>query len=89
MTDLEKQVIQVINQNKYLSDLQKKQYILTVFMMNEVELKEYLHTLMNFQSRCDEMDSGTFKVHQSESVDMMKAYNQVKEKFIKKYKNNN
>ncbi len=89
MTNLEKQIIQLIQQNKYLSDELKNQYILTMFLMEKEKQEEYLELLQAFVHRCDEMDKGIFVARPDEMKRIMRTYNEVKEDLVKKLSNNN
>lgn len=89
MTDLEKQIIQLIQQNKHFSEELKKRYILAMFLMETEKQEEYLRLLSAFTQRCGQMDRGVFIVKPSEIDRVMKTYEQVKEDLIKKLNINN
>ena len=84
MTDLEKQIIQLITQCRHLSEELKKQYILAMFLMETDKQEEYLRLLQAFMSRCQQMDRGIFVVRPNEMKRVMKTYEQVKEDLIRK-----
>ncbi len=84
MTDLEKQIIQEITQNRFLSKELKNQYILSMFLMETEKQREYLGLLQAFTSRCKQMDRGIFVVKPNEMKRVMKTYEQVKNDLIKK-----
>jgi len=89
MTNLEKQIIQLIQQNKYFSTELKNQYILTMFLMEVEKQEEYLGLLQAFTHRCEEMDRGVFVARPDEMKRIMRTYNEVKEDLVKKLSNNN
>jgi hypothetical protein len=89
MTDLEKQIIQLIQQNRHFSEELKKQYILAMFLMESAKQEEYLRLLQAFTRRCQEMDRGIFIVRPDEMKRVMRTYAQVKEDLIKKLNINN
>ncbi len=84
MTDLEKIIIQEITQNPHLSEELKKQYILSMFLMESEKQREYLSLLQAFTSRCQQMDRGIFVVKPDEMKRVMKTYEQVKNDLIRK-----
>jgi hypothetical protein len=84
MTDLEKQIIQLIQQNRHFSEELKKQYILAMFLMESAKQEEYLRLLEAFTRRCGEMDRGIFVVRPDEMKRVMRTYEQVKQDLIKK-----
>lgn len=84
MTDIEKQIIQEITQNPYLSEELKKQYILSMFLMESEKQEEYLNLLKAFSNRCKQMERGIFVVRPSEMKRVMKTYEQVKQDLIRK-----
>jgi len=88
MTETEKQIIQLVQQNKHFSEELRKQYILSMFLMDEKDQKEYLRLLQAFTHRCHEMDRGVFVVRPEEQQRVMRTYEQVKEDLIKKLSNN-
>lgn len=87
MTNLEKQIIQLIEQSPHLSDELKKQYILTMFLMEASKQEEYLELLQAFTHRCEEMDKGIFVVRPEDAKRIMRTYDQVKEDLVKKLNN--
>lgn len=87
MTDLEKKIIQRLTQNQYLSEALKKQYILSMFLMETDKQQEYLNLIEAFEKRCAEMDRGVFVVRPEEMGRVMKTYEQVKQDLIKKINN--
>jgi len=89
MTDLEKQIIQLIQQNRHFSEELKKQYILSMFLMESDKQEEYLRLLEAFTRRCQEMDRGIFVVHPKDMKRVMRTYEQVKEDLLKKLHTNN
>ena len=89
MTDLEKQILQLILQNKHFSEELKKQYILALFLMEGEKQEEYLQLIQAFTKRCEQMDRGIFVVRPDEMRRVMRTYAQVKEDLIKKLNTNN
>ena len=89
MTDIEKQILQLIQQNNHFSEELKKQYILSMFLMESAKQEEYLRLLEAFTRRCQQMDRGIFVVRPSEMKRVLKTYEQVKEDLIKKLNTNN
>ena len=89
MTDLEKQIIQLITQNRHLSEELKKRYILSMFLMESDKQEEYLQLIKAFTRRCQEMDRGVFVVKPSEMSQIMKTYEEVKNDILKKLNTNN
>lgn len=84
MTNLEKKIIQLITQNQFLSEELKKQYILSMFLMETEKQEEYLQLIRDFTARCTEMDKGIFVVLPDEMKRVMRTYDQVKKDLIKK-----
>ena len=62
MTDLEKQIIELITTNRHLSEELKKRYILAMFLMESAKQDEYLRLLQSFTWRCKQTDRGIFIV---------------------------
>lgn len=84
MTHLEKEIIQLITQNKHLSEALKKRYILAMFLMETEKQQEYLELLKSFGKRCEETDRGIFVAHPKEMERVMKTYEEVKKDLLKK-----
>jgi len=84
MTELEKQIIQLIQHNQHFSEELKKRYILAMFLMETDKQEEYLRLIQAFTQRCKQMDRGIFIVKPDEMNRVMKTYEQVKEDLIKK-----
>jgi len=89
MTHIEKQILQLILQNKHFSEELKKQYILSMFLMESDKQEEYLRLLQAFTKRCEQMDRGIFVVRPDEMKRVMRTYEQVKQDLIKKLNTNN
>lgn len=87
MTTLEKQIIQLLTQNSYLSEDLKKQYILAMFLMDTKDQENYLRLIQAFAKRCEEMDKGIFVLKPEEAKRVMRSYEQVKEDLINKFNN--
>lgn len=88
MTDIEKQILQLILQNKHFSEELKKQYILAMFLMEGEKQEEYLRLIEAFTKRCEQMDRGIFVVRPDEMKRVMRTYEQVKQDLIKKLNTN-
>lgn len=89
MTELEKQIIELIHKNKYLSEDLKKRYILSMFLMESDKQHEYLRLIQAFTRRCEEMNRGIFVVHPNEMKNVMRTYEEVKRDILKKINTNN
>ena len=89
MTDLEKQIIQLIEHNAHLSSGLKKKYILSMFLMESNKQQEYLYLLQSFTNRCREMKRGIFVVRPSEMEKVMKTYEEVKKDLFRKLNTDN
>ncbi len=89
MTDLEKQIIQIITQNRHLSEELKKRYILAMFLMENEKQLEYLRLLQAFQMRCQEMDRGVFIVKPNEMKQILRTYEDAKKDILRKLNINN
>ena len=84
MTDLEKQIIELITENRHLSEELKKRYILSMFLMESGKQQEYLRLLQAFTWRCKQMDRGIFIVKPSDMHRIMRTYDEVKKDILKK-----
>lgn len=84
MTDLEKQIIQLITQNSHFSEELKKRYILAMFLMESEKQLEYLELIKNFDKKCKETNRGIFVVNPREMRKVMKTYEEVKKDLLKK-----
>ena len=84
MNSLEKQIIELVNNNKYLSEDLKKRYIVAMFLMEYDKQEEYLKLLQAFTKKCEEMDRGIFIVHPKEMGTLLRTYDEAKNDIIKK-----
>lgn len=89
MTDIEKQIIELIEGNSHLSTDLKKRYILALFLMETKEQEEYLKLIQAFTYRCNAVERGIYIVKAEEKEQIMKTLNDVKEDILKKIKQNN
>jgi len=89
MNSIEKQIIDLINANQYLSEDLKKRYIVALFLMEYEKQEEYLKLLDGFTRRCEEMSRGIFIVHPAEAGTMLRTYDQAKADILKKIGNGN
>ena len=89
MTDLEKQIIQLITQNRHFSEELKKRYILAMFLMEHDKQAEYLRLIQSFTYRCQQMDRGIFVVRPSEMNRVLKTYEEAKKDILNKLNINN
>lgn len=84
MTDLEKQAIDLIQNNRYLSEELKKRYTLSLFMMNSDQQKQYFMLLQGFSRRCSEVDRGLFILRADEAGELKTSFDEVKRDILKK-----
>lgn len=84
MTTLETKIIELIKNNKYLSDELKTRYILSLFLMETNEQEEYLKLMEAFNYRCHAMERGVYIVKKEEKEKVMKTLEEVKEDILKK-----
>lgn len=84
MTELEKQIIELINQSKHLSEELKKRYILALFLMETEKQHEYLRLLQAFHWRCNQTDRGIFIAKPDEAKKIIRTYEQAKNDILKK-----
>jgi hypothetical protein len=89
MNSVEKQVVELIQNNAYLSEDLKKRYIVALFLMEYEKQEEYLKLLGAFTRRCEEMSRGIFIVHPAEAGTMLRTYEQAKADILKKIGTNN
>ena len=89
MTDIEKQIIELIEGNPHLSTDLKKRYILALFLMEYKEQEEYLKLIQAFTYRCNAVERGIYIVKADEKEKIMKTLNDVKEDILNKIKSNN
>jgi predicted aldo/keto reductase-like oxidoreductase len=84
MNPIEKQIIDLINANRYFSEDLKKRYIVAMFLMEYEKQEEYLKLIQAFGKKCEEMDRGIFIVHPNEMGTMLRTYDQAKADILKK-----
>lgn len=89
MTEIEKQIIDLIENNAHLSTDLKKRYILALFLMETREQEEYLKLIQAFTYRCNAVERGIYIVKADEKEKVMKTLNDVKEDILRKIKSNN
>jgi len=89
MTDLEKQIIELLTANRYLSEELKKRYILAMFLMESAKQEEYLRLLQSFTWRCKQTDRGIFIVKPNEMKEVIRTYEDAKKDILKKLNINN
>ncbi|MBU1017636.1 hypothetical protein KKA33_01255 [Patescibacteria group bacterium] len=89
MTELEQRIIEIITQNRHLSEELKKRYILAMFLMETEKQREYLLLLEAFEKRCGEMDRGVFIVKPSEMKQILRTYEDAKKDILRKLNLNN
>jgi hypothetical protein len=89
MTDIETQIITLINTNPHLSDDLKKRYILALFMMETPQQEEYLKLIQGFTRRCGEVDSGIFILRKDEQEKLRVSFDEIKRDILKKIQNKN
>ena len=84
MNSIEKQVVELVQNNKFLSEDLKKRYLVALFLMEYEKQEEYLKLLQAFTKRCEEMDRGIFVVHPQETGKLLRTYEQAKEDILRK-----
>lgn len=89
MTDIEKKIIKLIEDNSHLSTDLKKRYILALFLMGTEEQEEYLKLIEAFTYRCNAVERGIYVVTDEEKKKVMKTLSDVKEDILNKIKSNN
>lgn len=89
MTDLEQQIIDLIEGNSHLSTDLKKRYILALFLMESKEQQEYLRLIQAFTYRCNAVERGVYIVRADEKDKVMKSLQEVKEDILNKINTNN
>jgi len=89
MTDLEQQIINLIENNYHLSDDLKKRYILALFLMETKEQEEYLRLIQAFTYRCNAVERGIFVVREDEKAKVMRTLDDVKKDILSKIQSNN
>ena len=86
MTDIEQQIIDLIEGNNHLSEDLKKRYILALFLMEYKEQEEYMNLIQAFTYRCNAVERGIYIVKDDEKKEIMKTLNDVKEDILNKIK---
>jgi len=89
MTDNEKRIIELIENNQHLSTDLKQRYILALFLMGTHEQEDYLKLIEAFTYRCNAVERGIYVVKADEKEKVMKTLDDVKEDILKKIKSNN
>ena len=89
MTDIEKRIIDLIENNPHLSTDLKKRYILALFLMERVEQEEYLKLIEAFTYRCKAVERGIYIVKADEKEKVIKTLSEVKEDILNKIKSQN
>lgn len=89
MTDLEQQILDMIQGNQHLSGELKQRYILSLFLMTTEEQKEYLRLMQAFNYRCNAVERGVFILRPDEKPRVMKTLKEVKEDILKKIHSDN
>jgi len=89
MTDIEKQIIDLIDANQHLSEDLKKRYILALFLMSNDEQKEYLRLMQAFSYRCNAVERGIYIVREDEKKKIMRTLEEVKKDILDKIHSNN
>lgn len=84
MTELERQIVQLIEKNKFLSDELKKKYILALFLMARKEQEGYLQVLKAFDYRCGAIDRGMFILKADQKQKLMRSLDDVKQDLLRK-----
>jgi len=89
MTDIEQQILALIESNYHLSDDLKKRYILALFLMETKEQEEYLRLIQAFTYRCNAVERGIFVVRDDEKAKVMRTLDDVKKDIMSKIQSNN
>lgn len=89
MTDIEKQIIDLIENNHHLSEDLKKRYILALFLMDSSEQAEYLRLAQAFTYRCNAVERGIYIVRDDEKTKIMRTLEDVKKDILDKIHSNN
>ena len=89
MTDIEQQILNLIENNHHLSDDLKKRYILALFLMDSKEQEEYLKLIQAFTYRCNAVERGIFVVREDEKEKVMRTLDDVKKDILDKIHSNN
>lgn len=84
MTQLEQQIIALIEGNKFLSEELKKKYILALFLMDRSEQQGYLEVVKAFDYRCGAIDRGVFVLKDDDKQKLMRTLEDVKEDLLRK-----
>lgn len=84
MSDLETQIINLIEGNSHLSEELKKRYILALFLMESKEQQDYLKLIEAFTYRCNAVERGIYIVKADEKETLMKTLEDVKNDILKK-----
>ena len=84
MTDLETQILGLIQGNRHLSEDLKKNYILALFLMDTGKHEEYLKLMQNFTRRCQEVEKGIFILKADEAADLRQDFDAIKKDILKK-----
>lgn len=88
MTELEQQIVALIEGNDHLSEDLKQRYLLALFLMSSVEQAEYLHLIQAFTYRCNAVERGIYIIPENEKNKIMKTLEDVKEDILKKINSN-
>ena len=88
MTNIEQQIIDLIQNNNHLSEDLKKRYILTLFLMETKEQGEYLKLMKAFSYRCGAVERGIYVVTEEEKKEVMRSVEAVKEDILNKIHSN-
>jgi len=89
MTDIEQQIINLVQGNPHLSDDLKQRYILALFLMGTKEQEEYLRLIQAFTYRCQAVERGIYIVREDEKKKVMRTLEEVKQDILSKIHSNN
>ncbi|MBU0577924.1 hypothetical protein KJ742_07395 [Patescibacteria group bacterium] len=89
MTEIEKQIVNLIENNHHLSDDLKKRYLLALFLMDSSEQEEYLRLVQAFSYRCNAVERGVYIVRDDEKEKVMRTLEDVKKDILSKIHSNN
>lgn len=88
MSEIEKQIIDMIESNPHLSEELQKRYILALFLMTTKEQEEYLRLIQAFTYRCNSAEKGIYVLRADEAQKVMRTLEDVKQDIINKIQSN-
>lgn len=89
MTNIEQQIIALIEGNPFLTEDLKKRYILALFLMDGTHQEEYVELWKAFDNRCKSIQQGQFKLDAQDIKNVLRSVDEVKRELISKIKSSN